>query len=371
MSEIKPFTIAVPETAIRTLHAKLDLATFPEEASFLEDWGSGVPLGEIKRLARYWRDGFNWREQEARLNELAHFTTDVSIEGFGDINVHFVHAKSTRPGSIPLLFCHGWPGSFLEAIKIIPLLTEPRDEKDPSFHVVAPSLPNFGFSQIVSKPGFSGPQYAESMHKIMLKLGYNQYVTQGGDWGFLITRLMAIQYPAHCLATHINTVISSRPTLKTPLQYLLHAILPYSKEEKAGLARTAQFQVTGTGYSTEQGTKPSTLGLSLADSPLGLLAWIYEKLHDWSDAYPWTDDEVLTWISIYHYFPRELLVLPLRWGRTLGPVVFEARHEAGGHFAAYERPEELAGDVKRMFGRERGGAKEVTRTFAVMTEARL
>lgn len=238
-------------------------------------------------------------------------------------------------------------------------------------------------------------------------------VTQGGDWGFLITRLMAIQYPAHCLATHINTVMASRPTLKSPLQYLLHAILPYSKEEKAGLARTAQFQVTGNGYSTEQGTKPSTLGFSLADSPLGLLAWIYEKLHDWSDAYPWTDDEVLTWISIYQfsragpaasvriyleargllkdggdlrrraagyvpgvklglsYFPRELLVLPLRWGRTLGPVVFEARHEAGGHFAAYERPEELAGDVKKMFGRESGGAKDVTRRFAVRTEARL
>jgi len=210
-------------------------------------------------------------------------------------------------------------------------------------------------------------------------------VTQGGDWGTPITRIMGVLYPDHVAATHINYVRADPPRLtQHPLLYL-----------RAQL----RFFDQGFGYNKEQSTKPHTLGFALQDSPVALLAWVYEKLVDWTDAYPWTDDEVLTWISLYAFsrpgpaasvriyyeapraepnvragwaghngrvklgvslFPRDLLVVPRLWAHTLGPVVFEAVHDAGGHFAAFEKPEVLAGDLKKMFGRG-GGAHSVSR----------
>ena len=224
-------------------------------------------------------------------------------------------------------------------------------------------------------------------------------VTQGGDWGYAITRVIGIQYPKHCIASHLNYIRANPPTLlKHPLLYLQY-LLPRTQKEKEGLARTEWFHKQGYGYNVEQTTRPATIGAALADSPIGLLAWIYEKLHDWTDSYPWTDDEILTWVSIYQfskagpaasaliyyeaqnthpysredprqvqynapvklglsYFPKDLLVFPRCYGRTLGPVVFEAVHDEGGHFAAYEKPDLLVGDLRKMFG-PRGGARNV------------
>ncbi|XP_044717720.1 alpha/beta hydrolase fold domain-containing protein [Hirsutella rhossiliensis] len=383
-SQVEPFRIEVPDSAIQRLKEKLAASTFADEVDFSDDWNYGAPLADVKRLAAYWRQGFDWRAHEAKLNELPQFQTRVAVEGFGELNIYLVHKRSSQPGSIPLLFCHGWPGSFVEVNKILPLLTEA--DQGPSFHVVAPSLPNFGFSDGVIKRGFGIPQYAETLHKVMLKLGYDKYVTQGGDWGFIVTRLMAVQYPEHCLATHVN----------------FHAIEPYSELEKKGLERSAWFRKEGYGYNVEQSTKPSTLGFGMADSPVALLAWIYEKLHDWTDDYPWTDDEVLAWISIYQFstagpaaslriyyesrhaemdrvargveyvprvllgysvFPRDVVVVPKTWARTLGPVVFERFHKEGGHFASHERPDQLVADLRDMFG-ARGGAGEVARVFS-------
>lgn len=403
MAPIKPFQISVPETDIQRLKTKLSLATFPQDVDMSDSWAYGAPLKDVKRLAAYWQDGFDWRAAEARLNaDLPQFTTAVPVEGFGDVDVHFVHQRSGRPGSIPLLFCHGWPGSFLEVVKVLPLLTggggggAGQDAgARPSYHVVAPSLPNFGFSGKVAKPGFGIRQYAQACHALMRQLGYDRYVTQGGDWGFAITGSMGVQYPGQVLASHMNMVgASAAPTLAGhPAQFVKHAVLPYSEAERAGLERTRWFREEGMGYNIEQSTRPHTLGFALADSPVALLAWVYEKLHDWTDGYPWTDDEVLTWISIYafstagpdssvriyyerrreslsspgptcsdkvplglSYFPGDLMLPPNTWGRTLGPVVFEKRHEDGGHFAAYERPEQLVDDLSAMFGK--GGSAE-------------
>ncbi|EON98828.1 putative epoxide hydrolase protein [Phaeoacremonium minimum UCRPA7] len=401
MAPVRPFKITIPDSEIEKLRKKLSLATFPEEVEFSDDWHYGAPLKDIRRLAQYWQDGFDWRSAEAKLNELPQFSTAISVDGHGDIDVHFVHQKSTRADSIPLLFCHGWPGSFLEVIKLLPLLTSGDDASKPSFHVVAPSLPNFGFSGRAPRRGFAIPQYAEVCHKLMKALGYEHYVTQGGDWGYIITRMMTVLYPEHVLAAHVNYVRKTEPPTftETPATYLKHAVLPYSAEEKAGLERTSWFHNQGFGYNLEQSTRPNTIGFALADSPVALLAWIYEKLHDWTDSYAWTDDEVLTWIGIYafstagpeasvriyyesthsqlelhskarayvpgvplglSYFPRDLVVPPSTWGRSLGPVVFERRHQDGGHFAAYERPEKLAGDLMDMFGKG-GGAEKVAK----------
>ncbi|KAI8263366.1 putative epoxide hydrolase [Colletotrichum sp. SAR11_239] len=395
---IKPYKINVPDSAIENLHAKLDDAKFPSEIPLTDSWDYGVPVSHIKRLVNHWRNGFDWRAAEAKLNEIPHYTTTISVDGFGDLDIHFVWQKSTQPGAVPLLFCHGWPGSFYEALKLIPLLT--TETNGLSFDVVAPSLPNFGFSQGSDKPGFRMPQYAEVMHKVMLKLGYEQYVTQGGDWGFLITRFMGLKYPDHVLASHLNMVQAKPPSpFKNPLQYI-KSLWPHTEQEKIGLERTKWFAKEGYGYNLEQQTRPATLGIGLADSPVAVLAWIYEKLHDWTDGYPWTDDEILTWISIYQFstmgpeasvriyyevrhptahteqfgwiprvklgvsiFPMDLFVPPISHAKTLGPVVFAVTHGDGGHFAAHERPEILAKDLRQMFGKG-GGAHDVAQRLS-------
>ncbi|KAF7944331.1 hypothetical protein EAE96_010729 [Botrytis aclada] len=395
----QPFQISVPQAKIDTLKTKLSLTEFPDELDNAE-WDMGVPLSDVKRLTKAW-EAWDWRAAEEKLNrqlEGAQFTTGVEVDGFGELDVHFLWQKSEVVGAVPLLFVHGWPGSFLEAVKLLPLLQQPGG---PAFHIVAPSLPNYGFSEGVKKRGFAIAQYAETCHKLMLQLGYDEYVTQGGDWGMFITRAIGKLYPKHCKASHINMILANDPALsKNPLPALQHATTPYTQAEQEGLARSKWFQEEGSGYFMEQSTKPQTLAYALHDSPVAVLSWIYEKLHDWTDAYPWTDDEIFTWISIYQFSragpgaahriyyefqhtqpgegkvtrddlvahngevklgltfnPKELVVLPKTWGRTLGNVVFESDNqvEGGGHFYAHEKPELLARDLREMFG-EGGGA---------------
>lgn len=302
---------------------------------------------------------------------------------------------------------------FLEVTKLLPKLKLGDDQ--PAFHVVAPSLPNFGFSSGVTRRGFGLAQYAEVLHKLMMKLGYAQYgewpgiavfalyehaptlsavVTQGGDWGFWVTRSIGLLYPEHCKASHVNMVVARPPQWsKNPLLALQNALLPYSAREKAGRKRSEWFDREGYGYNMLQSTKPQTIGAALADSPVALLTWIYEKLHDWTDSYPWTDDEILTWVSIYWFstagpeasvriyyeslhaesvsgityaqlmsyiprvklglahLPREISVVPATWTAALGPVVRQSEHASGGHFAAWEVPDAIVQDLHAMFCR--------------------
>lgn len=310
------------------------------------------------------------------------------------ILVAVVHQISPVKNAIPLLFCHGWPGSFLEVKKLLPLLK--GGDSLPAFHVVAPSLPNFGFSSGVNKKGFGLDQYAETLHKLMIKLGYTAYVTQGGDAGWSILRAVGLLYPESCKASHFNMNLALPPQwLKSPLLALKHAITPYTDREKRGLERSQRFERQGFGYYLIQSTKPQTVGSVLSDSPVALLAWIYEKLHDWAEDYEWTDDEILTWVSIYWFstagpeasvriyhdgmnpepqskatvqalrgyvphvklgiahFPGELSGIPSIWAAALGPVVLQKEHAKGGHFAAWEVPEAIVADLRVMF--ETGG----------------
>ncbi|MCJ1306624.1 hypothetical protein MMC25_000267 [Agyrium rufum] len=396
MSDIKPFEFRVSDEDLDFLKKKLALTRFPSE---LEDPGNayGARLPEVKRLAKAWQeDTVPWRKIEESINHLPNFQTTVQPDGFEELNIHFLHAKSEVPGAIPLLFCHGWPGCFLEARRLLEPLSQ-AGEDNPAFHVIAPSLPNFGFSDGTSKKGFGLKQYAETLHKLMLKLGYDEYVTQGGDWGFFITRIMGVMYPDHVKGSHINFAIASEPSFGTqPLLALQHAVSPYTEKEKAGLARTKWFETEGSGYNQQQRTKPQTLGYALSDSPAGLLAWIYEKLVDWSDDYPWSDAEILAFVGIYWYskagpeaslriyyesghvgengfsrkratewvdkvklgvalFPRELYRLPNLWSKTLGPLVYVSDNDKGGHFAATESSDVIINDLRKMFGKK-GGA---------------
>ncbi|KAF7299498.1 EHN domain-containing protein [Mycena indigotica] len=387
------FAIAVSDSELDALREKLALSRLPDELDEA-GWDYGVPLADVRRLLARWQHGYDWREHERQINEeLPQFTRDIDIDGQGTLNIHYVHQRSARADAIPLLFVHGWPGNFLEVRKILPLLVEAPPEH-PTFHVVAISLPGYGFSQAPKKKGFQRDQYAEVCHKLMLALGYNGYVTQGGDLGFGITRRIAHNYGGkHSKAWHTNFPIASPPTFRAhPIAYLQSLITPFTDVEKAGRERTKWFSTKGIGYMRQQSTKPQTLGYALSDSPVGLLAWIYEKLVEWSDSYTWDDDEVLTWISSYYFsrsgpaatlrvyfenaagdqadtrfkdpanvpsipmgisfFPKELAPAPRLWARLLGNVVFEAEHDRGGHFAAHEMPDLLVGDLRTMFGKD-------------------
>ncbi|TLS21941.1 uncharacterized protein PpBr36_09519 [Pyricularia pennisetigena] len=395
---VTPYKINVPEDKITRLKQKLAAADLPDE---LEDagWKQGSPLADVKRLAEYWRDEFDWRQAEAELNQMPQFMTTIQIDGFDPIDLHFVHVKSRAPNAIPLLFCHGWPGSFDEVSKLLPLLVDGAGDDKPAFDIVAPSLPSYGFSSGVKKMGFSSAEIARVFNKLMTEvLGYQEYVTQGGDIGYSVTRCLGYLFPEHCKASHYN-VSNPKPPSETyfPELYKEYQATPRTQAELDGFARTEWFNREGSGYMKEHMTKPQTIGYALTDSPVALLAWIYEKLHDWTDSYPFTDYEVCKWISIYWFsragpaeslriyyelmhdarpvssttvgtatylkgvklgfglFPKDLFVFPLLWNKTLGDVVLNKMHSSGGHFAAFERPQDIANDLHEMFGRG-GGA---------------
>ncbi|KAJ3485846.1 hypothetical protein NLI96_g4677 [Meripilus lineatus] len=418
MSE-QPFKLHVSDADLQLLKQKLELTRLPDELDEA-GWQYGTPLHDVKRIVARWKDSFDWRAYETRVNTLPQFTRDIEVEGFGSLNIHYVHQRSKVENAIPLLFVHGYtgtqgPGHFMEAEKILPLLVDSKSD-GPSFHVVALSLPGYGFSEAPKKKGFAGAQYAEVSNvlpKVKVKKRTQLLVTvvQGGDWGFMVARKLSLIYGhKHVKAWHSNfAATSGPPSLRTnPLLFLQHLFTPYTLRDKVGFLRSLWFQTKGMGYVAEQSTQPQTVGYSLADSPVGLLAWVYEKLVQWTDSYPWTDDEglcssfpapapqtsddheilpVLQWISLYwfsragpaaslriyyevgaaagffkhpwssvplglSYFPKELLVVPKTWARTIGKVVFEAEHDSGGHFAAHEKPSELVGDLKKMFGKD-------------------
>lgn len=302
MDDIRPFQISVTDTDIQDLKQRLALTRLPSELDEAA-WDLGCPLAEVRRLVEYWRDKYDWRKIEQKLNQqLNQYTTTIQVDGFEPLRIHFLYNKSDIKDAIPLIYVHGWPGSFLEGIKIVDSLSG-DGKQDPAFDVVVVSLPNYAFSEGSIKRGFALEQYAETCHKLMLKLGYNEYVTQGGDWGFYITRTMSLLYPKHCKATHINFDYGGgAPSLcKYPFLALEHILKPYTEREKKGLERRKWFSEESSGYRALHATKPQTVSYALTDSPVTLMAWMYEKLHDWSDNYPWTEEEVCTWVSIYWF----------------------------------------------------------------------
>jgi epoxide hydrolase len=377
MSEaIERFEIRVDDAVLEDLRSRLARTRFPDQIEGT-GWEYGLPVGYLRELVEYWRDGYDWRAQEARLNQFAQFRTRIDGQ-----SIHFIHVRSAHADAFPLLVTHGWPGSVVEFLDVIPRLTEPQahgGRAADAFHVIAPSLPGYGFSEPTRTRGWDVRRIARTFIELMRRLGYTRYGAQGGDWGAQVATRIGALDPEHCVAIHLNMPIAARP--EDPL--------PLSDADKADLAAMQQFQREEAGYALEQGTKPQTLGVALNDSPAGLLAWIVEKFRTWSDCdghpeHRFTRDQLITNVMLYWVtqtitssarlywehqhggseetapevvgaptgvarYPKEVVRFPRAWVERRYNVTHWAVMPHGGHFAAMEQPALFVEDLRTFF----------------------
>jgi pimeloyl-ACP methyl ester carboxylesterase len=375
-----PLTIEVPNAVLDDLDRRLEATRWPGEIPEA-DWDYGTNLGYMRELVGYWRTRFDWRAQERRINAFHHYKTVV--DGLG---IHFIHEPGDGPNPMPLIVTHGWPGSFFEMYKLIPLLTDPGSHGgDPAdaFEVVVPSMPGYGFSDHPTERGLHVFKIADLWAKLMTEgLGYPRFGAQGGDWGASVTAYLGFAHPDRLTGIHVTSM--TRPT-----PYLGAGSRALSAAEQAYLGQREAWLRDEGGYSHIQGTKPQTLAYGLNDSPAGLAAWIVEKYRTWSDCHGdvegrFTKDELLTTVMIYwvtqsitsstrlYYetqrqpwtlrqgerigvpsamaaFPRELSRPPREWGERSFNVQRWTEMPRGGHFAALEEPELLAEDIRAFF----------------------
>ena len=240
-------------------------------AKLFADWSQGVPLAKMRALVGYWRDGYDWRRCEERLNRIPQFRT--TINGLG---IHFIHARSRHPNALPIVMTHGWPGSIIEFLDIVEPLTNPTahgGRAEDAFHFVAPSLPGFGFSDKPSSKGWDADRIARAWGELMKRLGYKRFIAQGGDWGTFVTMRMAQLSVPGVVAIHLT------------MQQVIPDKLPakLTAEQQRAVDAQKRFETDQFGYFALQSTRPQTIGYPLADSPAGQAAWIYERFHAWTD----------------------------------------------------------------------------------------
>ena len=373
--DIRPFSVDIPQSALDDLQGRLKNTRWPD-AETSADWQQGIPLDYTQELARYWENDYNWRRSETRLNQWPQFKTE--IEG---LDIHFIHCKSPHENAMPLIISHGWPGSIVEFHKIIDALVNPTEyggTPDNAFHVVAPSLPGFGFSAKPTMPGTSVEKIGEMWGSLMARLGYERYVAQGGDWGSMITQSMGQSQTAHCAGIHINM------PLVAPDPDTMDSLTP---QENDALQALVYYNDSESGYSKQQATRPQSLAYGLADSPVGQMAWVVEKFYAWMDCevdgvkHPentLSKDEILDNVMLYwlnnaagssariywesfntpnfdpidipvacSIFPKEIFRSSERWARKrFSNLIYWNELDKGGHFAALEQPEVFIGELR-------------------------
>jgi microsomal epoxide hydrolase len=374
----KPFRIHIDDEILSDLGERLKRTRWPDEVTG-SNWACGTDLGYLKNLVAYWREEFDWRAQEEKLNGFSQYTVPLS-----GIDLHFIHEPGKGPDPMPLMVSHGWPGSIFEFHRLIPMLTDPgRFGADPadSFTVVAPSLPGYTFSFAPNQQRFGVEQIAEVFTQLMTRvLGYDRFAAQGGDWGAFITSRIALDAPERLYGIHLNLL-----AVRRDVSMIDHP----SEAERIYMEQLRHWIKEETGYQWIQGTKPQTLAYGLTDSPIGLAAWIVEKFYTWTDCREDLDgylgrDAILTNIMLYwatgaigssfwpYYarlhgpwpipndkrievptgyveFPREILKPP----RSLAERVYNIQRwtvkPEGGHFAALEQPEAMADEIRAFF----------------------
>ncbi|OKH72098.1 epoxide hydrolase [Mycobacterium sp. SWH-M3] len=373
-AEIRPFRIAIPDADLDDLKQRLARTRWPE-AECVDDWTQGIPLAYTRELADYWANSYDWRAREAALNRFDHFTTEID-----GLDIHFIHQRSTREDAFPLLITHGWPGSIVEFHKVIEPLTEA------GFHVVCPSLPGYGFSGKPTTTGWGIQRIAQAWDTLMVRLGYDRYGAQGGDWGAAVTTQIGRNVGhrsrsggdlSHCAAIHVNMPIAQPPA---------EGLGEMTEDLQQALARIDYYRKWDSGYMKQQSTRPQTVGYGLVDSPVGQLAWIVEKFWSWMDCdgnpeNVVSKDEMLDNVMLYWLtasaassarlyweshdtwgggeyvslptgvasFPLEILRAPRSWCEAGYNVTHFTKMPRGGHFAAFEQPELFVDDVRAFF----------------------
>jgi epoxide hydrolase len=376
---VRPFRIETTDETLADLRHRLERTRWPGEVAD-SGWTYGTNLAYLRELVAYWRDRYDWRAHEAKLNELPQFIAPVD-----GLDIHFVHVRGVGPKPLPLLISHGWPGSFVEMTEVIGPLTDPGAHGgDPAdaFDVVVPSLPGYGFSAPATTPGMTPKRIADLFDGLMTRvLGYGRYGAQGGDWGSVITGSLARFHPERLAGIHLN-MLGVRPNTGpgTP---------PLTEEEQTFLKQAEAWRAEETGYQAIQGTRPQTLAYALTDSPAGLAGWIVEKFRAWSDCggdleSRFSNDRLLTNIMIYwlsgcigssirlYYeafhdrwslapgerievssgyanFPGEPFHPIRSWAERALNITHWTDMPRGGHFAAMEEPELYVEDVRAFF----------------------
>jgi len=374
------FAIRISDAVLADLARRIDTTRWPDE---LENagWEYGSNLAYMRSLAEYWRHSYDWRREEAILNRLPQFR--LAIDGF---HIYFVHVRGKGPAPLPLIVTHGWPGSFVEMLKLIPLLTDPTahgGSADDAFDVIVPSLPGYGFSDRPGERGMDPKKIATLWVRLMEELGYKRFGAQGGDWGSIISIALGLDHAKRMIGIHLNYIAG---------RFLLGGTMNAQPDDKIASAYLEQLRgwwdAEG-GYSHEQTTKPQTLGYGLNDSPVGLAAWIIEKFRTWSDCAGdvesvFTRDQLLTNIMLYwvtqtapssarlYYesrqrplslsrsnrveppvavavFPKEIAMPPRALAERGLNIARWTEMPKGGHFAAMEQPELLAKDLREFF----------------------
>jgi pimeloyl-ACP methyl ester carboxylesterase len=366
--------VRIDDAALDDLRARLERTRFPDVET-VQDWSQGLPLAYAEQLRRSWLDDYDWRQLEARLNELGPSRT--TIDGVG---IHLLHQRSPHPDAIPLILTHGWPGSVVEFLGVIDALTNPTahggTEQD-AFHVVVPSLPGYGFSDAPTTTGWGRDRIADAWAELMTRLGYERFAAQGGDWGAMITAALAAQHPDRLVGVHVTLAIVVPPA---------ETLGDLTPEEQSTLDGFAHYQRWDGGYSAQQSSRPQTLGYSLADSPMGQAAWIIEKFWSWTDhdGHPehaidrttLLDNVMLYWLTntatssarlyweSFHdldvrpvtvpsgvsVYPKEIFRPSRRWLESrFTDLRHYGRPERGGHFAAMEQPTSFVDEVRATF----------------------
>ena len=374
-SEVHAFEAHASDADLDDLRARLAAARLPEAETVYRPapdprrWDQGVPLADLIDVVNYWRTGYDWRAFEARLNQIGHYRT--TIDGLG---IHFLHRQSRRADATPLIMTHGWPGSIAEFVDIIEELADPEDANTPAFHVVAPSLPGFGYSDKPATTGWGTEKIAATLVELMERLGYSKFVAHGGDWGGVITTILAGRFPERVLGIH-STLAQAPPGLTT------EGLTP---AERKWTEDTFDFWRHRAAYAKQQATRPQTIGYALVDSPVGLLAWIMDKFYEWTDSEdsPFErisrdrilDNVTLYWLTrsgasaarIYYeshdsldpelrvevpaaisIYPRDIEKCPRPWAQERYRKIVRWREpEAGGHFPSLEVPGKFVRDLR-------------------------
>lgn len=378
-SRPESFRLQVPEAAISDLRRRLELSRFPDQAPGAP-WTYGADVAYLRELVAYWRDAFDWRGQEARLNAFSQFKARLC-----GIDLHFLHVRGVGPNPLPLLLSHGWPGSVFEFLHVIPLLTDPArygGRPEDAFHVVVPSLPGYGLSFAPGQQRFGVEAIADCFAELMTDvLAYGRFGVQGGDWGAFVASRLGFAHPERVAGIHLNMM----PVRRDPA-----IVGGQTQEERRYLEELRSWLNEETGYQAIQGTRPQTLAFALTDSPAGLAAWIVEKFRAWSDCggdleSVFDRDEILANVSLYWFtgsigasfwpyyarlhgpwpipdgasvgvptgyceFPREMLRPPRSIAeRFYSDIRRWSVMPRGGHFAALEQPALLAGEIREFF----------------------